>query len=117
MAALGVSSVAELEGLLLHEAHKRDSPFSAQIASYFRQHEDLGAADKVFEAATELQRQRIAGQRIAAADAAAVEMAQILPRNDSTSARTDSALRLIAEDERWELWQDSHGRTVRRRKK
>jgi hypothetical protein len=77
MAALGVASVADLEGLLLHEAHKRDSPFSAQIASYFRQHEDLGAADKVFEAATELQRQRIAGQRIAAADAAAVEMAQI----------------------------------------
>jgi hypothetical protein len=77
MAALGVASVADLEGLLLHEAHKRDSPFSAQIASYFRQHEDLGAADRVFEAATELQRQRIAGQRIAAADAAAVEMAQI----------------------------------------
>jgi hypothetical protein len=43
--------------------------------------------------------------------------AAMLPRNDSTSARTDSALRLIAEDERWELWQDSHGRTVRRRKK
>jgi hypothetical protein len=82
MAALGVSSVAELEGLLLHEAHKRDSPFSAQIASYFRQHEDLGAADKVFEAATELQRQRIAGQRIAAADAAAVEMAQIFSNID-----------------------------------
>jgi hypothetical protein len=72
MAALGVSSVAELEGLLLHEAHKRDSPFSAQIASYFQQHEDLGAADRVFEAATQLQR-----ERIAAADAAANEMAQI----------------------------------------
>jgi hypothetical protein len=71
MAALGVASVADLEGLLLHEAHKRDSPFSAQIASYFRQHEDLGAADRVFEAATELQR-----QRIAAADAAANEMAK-----------------------------------------
>jgi hypothetical protein len=71
MAALGVSSVAELEGLLLHEAHKRDSPFSAQIASYFQQHEDLGAADRVFEAATQLQR-----ERIAAADAAANEMAK-----------------------------------------
>jgi hypothetical protein len=46
------------------------------------QHEDLGAADKVFEAATELQRQRIAGQRIAAADAAAVEMAQIFSNID-----------------------------------
>jgi predicted MarR family transcription regulator len=77
MAALGVSSVAELEGLLLHEAHKRDSPFSAQIAAYYEQHEDLGAADKVFEAATELQR-----QRIAAADAAAVEMAQIFSNID-----------------------------------
>jgi hypothetical protein len=37
-------------------------------------------------------------------------------RSDSRSDRMDSALRLIAEDERWELWQDSHGRTVRRRK-
>jgi hypothetical protein len=82
MAALGVSSVAELEGLLLHEAHKRDSPFSAQITSYYEQHEALGAADRVFEAATELQRQRIAGQRIAAADAAAVEMAQIFSNID-----------------------------------
>ena len=71
MAALGVSSVAELEGLLLHEAHKRDSPYAAQIAAYYQQHEDLGAADKTFEAATQLQR-----ERIAAADAAAVEMAK-----------------------------------------
>jgi hypothetical protein len=71
MAALGVASVADLEGLLLHEAHKRDSPFSAQIAAYYQQHEDLGAADRAFEAATTLQR-----QRIAAADAAANEMAK-----------------------------------------
>jgi hypothetical protein len=71
MAALGVSSVAELEGLLLHEAHKRDSPFAARISAYYREHEALGAADRAFEAATTLQR-----QRIAAADAAAVEMAK-----------------------------------------
>jgi hypothetical protein len=71
MAALGVASVADLEGLLLHEAHKRDSPYAARIAAYYQQHEDLGAADKTFEAATTLQR-----QRIAAADAAAVEMAK-----------------------------------------
>jgi hypothetical protein len=31
----------------------------------------------------------------------------MLPRNDSTSARTDSTLRLVAEDSEWELWQDS----------
>lgn len=39
--------------------------------------------------------------------------------NDShgRSDRMDSALRLVAEDSQWELWQDSHGRTVRRRKK
>jgi hypothetical protein len=38
--------------------------------------------------------------------------------NDShgRSDRMDSTLRLIAEDSEWELWQDSHGRTVRRRK-
>jgi hypothetical protein len=36
--------------------------------------------------------------------------------NDSRSDRMDSALRLVAEDSQWELWQDSHGRTVRRRK-
>jgi hypothetical protein len=39
--------------------------------------------------------------------------------NDShgRSDRMDSTLRLVAEDSQWELWQDSHGRTVRRRKK
>lgn len=37
-------------------------------------------------------------------------------RADS-SPRTDSALSLVFEDGQWEVFQDAHGRTVRRRKK
>jgi hypothetical protein len=37
-------------------------------------------------------------------------------RSDSRSDRMASTLRLVAEDSEWELWQDSHGRTVKRRK-
>jgi hypothetical protein len=42
--------------------------------------------------------------------------ARITSDSHDRSDRMDSALRLIAEDSQWELWQDSHGRTVRRRK-
>jgi hypothetical protein len=39
--------------------------------------------------------------------------------NDShgRSDRIDSALRLVAEDENWQIWQDDAGTTVRRRRK
>jgi hypothetical protein len=43
--------------------------------------------------------------------------ARLTSDSHGRSDRMDSTLRLIAEDSEWELWQDSHGRTVRRRKK
>jgi hypothetical protein len=42
--------------------------------------------------------------------------ARLTSDSHGRSDRMDSALRLVAEDSQWELWQDSHGRTIRRRK-
>lgn len=73
MARMGVTSLSKLEKLLAYETHKPGSPYAVLIAAYNRCHADFGAADQVFEAATELQR-----ARIAKADAAEREMARDL---------------------------------------
>jgi hypothetical protein len=73
MAKMGVSTLPQLEMLLVHETHKPGSPFAALIQQYNQQYIDLDAADRTFEAATDLQR-----RRIEQADAAARQMARHL---------------------------------------
>jgi hypothetical protein len=73
MAKMGVTTLPQLETLLVHETFKPGSPFAALIQQYNRQHAEFAAADQVFEAATDLQR-----RRIAEADAAEREMARDL---------------------------------------
>ena len=65
MAKMGVTTLPQLETLLVHETHKPGSPYAALIAAYNRQHAEFAAADEVFEAATEIQRRRIAEADVA----------------------------------------------------
>jgi capsule polysaccharide export protein KpsE/RkpR len=71
MTALACKTVADLEMAMLQEQAKPNSEHKAQIAEYHRLHRDLDAADRLYEAATDLQRKRVAD-----ADAAQKELAR-----------------------------------------
>ena len=60
LAVFEVKTVADLEDALLRERSKRHPRFSDLANLYLRQHQELGAADELFEVASNLQRQRIA---------------------------------------------------------
>jgi hypothetical protein len=55
-----VKTAADLEAAILRERSKNQPRFSELTNLYHRQHQELGAADDVFEAASNLQRSRIA---------------------------------------------------------
>jgi hypothetical protein len=55
-----VKTAADLEEAILRERSKKQPRFTELTTLYHRQHQELGAADEVFEAAGNLQRQRIA---------------------------------------------------------
>lgn len=61
--AFEVKTIANLETAMLRERSKKYPRFSELTARYNREHQALGAADEIFEAATVLQRQHIAAMQ------------------------------------------------------